>query len=770
MNSDPAAQGGASVGKVTMQHTIRGAAAPRGSSTKRRAAKLTGVAALAGLIVSATGLTGGFQPAAAAPNGGDCGPNNHFGRLVADAPAASFNDADLTNVAKFITETSHVENVNGQVNLSDSQDESDIDAGYTYVGQFIDHDITLDPRPTNLTGDVDPWTLVNNRTPSLDLDSVYGNGPTGSPQLYESDGMSLKLGARQTGSSSDPEAHDLLRGANGQAIIGDGRNDENKIVASFHSIMTRFHNKLVRDIRKARPELSSDKVFAEARQQVRWYYQWAILTDFLPTMSSQDAVNKTARYDGSRWSTTLNYYDSCRGSIPTEFAVASYRWHTMVRNDYQVNDAIHDKPIFNGSYNARDNLAGGQSAPSDFGFDWDYFFRGGSKTPQEAYKFDNSLVPSLGILPPDVNGGGPVNLSERNLLRGNQLRLPSGQDMARSLGIPVLRDDQIIVGPALGIGAKTKALTDFSPSFAGKAPLWAYVAAESVNQAFTVSGGKILSGNNHHLRLGPISTVVVNETLVGLMANDPNSVINHPEFKPDPAYMSNYGFKFRDLIRVGTSRLDAPQQVCTTAKPAPTIWNWWFYLLLPAVTTCNTPVYANPTTAMTYTVGGAPAPAPTPAPITFPSYTSGGTKMMASSSVESGSWGMSKMYDSLGSSSAASMGWSSNSSLTTDHSEWVMIDKGATGPTSYVNLTPRTDGVNAGYGFPVDFRIETSTDNVTWTPQVAKTGYAKPGGLLQLFSFPTVNARYVRIVGTKLRANPNDGNQYRMQLSELAYG
>jgi hypothetical protein len=319
--------------------------------------------------------------------------------------------------------------------------------------------------------------------------------------------------------------------------------------------------------------------------------------------------------------------------------------------------------------------------------------------------------------------------------------------------------------------AQTKALTDFSPSFAGKAPLWVYVAAESVNQAFTVSGGKILSGNNHHLRLGPISTVVVNETLVGLMANDPNSVIYHPEFKPDPAYMSNYGFKFRDLIRVGTSRLDAPQQVCTTSKPTGVgLLGFIFSLFAPKVTTCSTPTYPNPTTAMTYTVGGAPAPAPTPAPITFPTYTSGSTKMMASSSVENGGWGMAKMYDSLLSSLAASMGWSSNSSPATDHAEWVMIDKGAAGPTSYVNLTPRTDGANAGYGFPVDFRIETSTDNVTWTPQVAKTGYAKPAGSLQGFTFPTVTARYVRIVGTKLRANPNDGNQYRMQLSELSCG
>lgn len=575
-----------------------------GSNTakaRKRCAHVLCTSLLAGVVVSTAGAAIGAAPASAAPNGGACGPNDHFGRLVPDNPAAKFNDSDLTTVAKFITETKHVQNVFGTQNPS--QDESDIDAGYTYVGQFIDHDITLDPRPDSLTGDIDPWSLVNSRTPQFDLDSVYGNGPAGSPQLYEADGMNLKLGARQTGSESDPEARDLLRGSNGQAMLGDGRNDENKIVASFHSIVTRFHNKIVRDIKKAKPGASASQVFEEARQQVRWYYQWAVLTDFLPTMSSQSTVAQTASYNGSRWTTNLKWYDSCRGSIPTEFAVASYRWHTMVRDDYVVNDNINDKPIFNGSFDPRANLAGGQPAPTDFGFDWDYFFTGGNEAVQKAYKFDNSLVPALGILPPDAAGRGPVNLSERNLLRGNQLRLPSGQDMARSLGVPVLRDDQIIVGPALGIGANTKALTEFSAAFAGKAPLWTYLAAESVNQKYTVKNGRIVWGDSKSLRLGPTGAAIVNETIIGLMANDPNSVINHPEFKPDPAYMSGSAFKFSDLIRVGTTRTDPPTPVCTTSTtPSLGLFGFLFsWLFKPkTTTTCTTPTYPNPTTSKVY--------------------------------------------------------------------------------------------------------------------------------------------------------------------------
>ena len=58
-----------------------------------------------------------------------------------------------------------------------------IPAGFTYFGQFVDHDITLDL--TSL-GDKekDPLGIENFRTPSVDLDCVYGLGPDGSPHLY----------------------------------------------------------------------------------------------------------------------------------------------------------------------------------------------------------------------------------------------------------------------------------------------------------------------------------------------------------------------------------------------------------------------------------------------------------------------------------------------------------------------------------------------------------------------------------------------------------
>lgn len=113
-----------------------------------------------------------------------------------------------------------------------------------------------------------------------------------------------------------------------------------------------------------------------------------------------------------------------------------------------------------------------------------------------------------------------------------------------------------------------------------------------------------------------------------------------------------------------------------------------------------------------------------------------------------------------------SAGWSSNSSLAVNHTEWIKVDLGAEHDIAQVNIFPRSDAGNAGYGFPVDFKIQVSQNDLDWTAVAAKTDYALPAGV-QSFAFDEINARYVRIVGTSLRQNPEDNNYYRMQFMEI---
>src|SRR6201999_1599371 len=103
-------------------------------------------------------------------------------------------------------------------------EESGIPAAYTYLGQFIDHDLTFDPA-SSLQRQNDPDALVDFRTPRFDLDNVYGRGPDDQPYLYEN-GRTFLLGRALTGAAANPGARDLPRSSVAdplmrRAIIGD---------------------------------------------------------------------------------------------------------------------------------------------------------------------------------------------------------------------------------------------------------------------------------------------------------------------------------------------------------------------------------------------------------------------------------------------------------------------------------------------------------------------------------------------------------------------
>src|SRR5207249_4765446 len=191
--------------------------------------------------------------------------------------------------------------------------------------------------------------------------------------------------------------------------IRDPRDDENRFIASLHTIVRRFHNLWVDRLALEHRDWSSTRVFAEAQRQVRLHYQWAVLTDFLPTI-----VGK-----------------------PTLAAVLP---------------STH--------------------AP---------------------HKPDTSPASPLRLPPLPETGAGPASLARRNLLRSMQLGLPSGQDVARAMGVKPLRDDQILIGkavePEAGQEAESQPITGIARSFAGKAPLWTYILAEATAGAFNIRDG-----------------------------------------------------------------------------------------------------------------------------------------------------------------------------------------------------------------------------------------------------------------------------------------
>jgi hypothetical protein len=138
-----------------------------------------------------------------------------------------------------------------------------------------------------------------------------------------------------------------------------------------------------------------------------------------------------------------------------------------------------------------------------------------------------------------------ASLAQRNLLRGLRLALPSGQNVARAMGLTPLPDADLDLG---GRGA---------PDFDGDAPLWFYVLREA----------ELLAGSRH---LGPVGGRIVAEVLIGLLAGDPLSWLNiEPDWQPTLAQNGRFGMA--ELIRFALGGQTAPVPAQGTG---PTLVRW----------------------------------------------------------------------------------------------------------------------------------------------------------------------------------------------------
>lgn len=451
-------------------------------------------------------------------------PGTGYGQMFPKLPAATWSDTAIASMSDAMIKAAEEPTPEG---TPDAEDNMVISAGWTYFGQFVDHDLTADDRPNDLTTPTKPSQLVNGRTPQLDLDSLYGSGPSVSTTLYEADGAHLMQGSVLTG-SSDAGSRDLPRKTNGMAIIGDGRNDENRMVAGIHSMFIRLHNQRVDAQKALHPSWTSAQLFAAARADVVEAYQNVVLREFLPTIAGKATVDSVVSERSGRWTTSLRFYNPCQ-QMPVEFSVAAYRYgHSQVRGLYRINDSTNRLPVFSGTFGTPGiDLVGFSPAPSTFAIDWKHFLNApGANTAQSSYKLDASLTNSLSLLPLPVTTAGPANLAKRNLLRSRQLGLPSGQAVAKAMGVKPLRDDQILIGAATGDVADARSAISVSSEFANNTPLWAYVLAESVATAYPVRDGKIVGPQRAPMHLGPVGGRIVTETIVGLLKSDPASIIN----------------------------------------------------------------------------------------------------------------------------------------------------------------------------------------------------------------------------------------------------
>src|ERR687893_267698 len=329
-------------------------------------------------------------------------------------------------------------------------------SGFTFLGQFIDHDLTFDTTPLP-DQQVDPDAVTNFRSARYDLDSLYGRGPVEDPHLYDpADPAKLLSVVNANG------VEDVPRQPDGRALIADPRNDQHLIICQLHLAMMQFHNRLVDLVREQGG--AADQVFAEARRLARWYYQWVVIHDFLPRIVGQALLDQLLdERSGKPPKVKLAFYkpkNPHHPMLPVEFAVAAYRFgHSITRPRYTIKDGVSKVPLFE-AVPSENNLNGGRPIPARLQIDWSKLFGAGARPVR---KIDAKLAAPLFILPTAIlpeQDTPQTLLSVRNLLRGKRLGLPSGQQVAQAMGIAPLANAD------LGLSAA---------GWQGEAPLWYYI-------------------------------------------------------------------------------------------------------------------------------------------------------------------------------------------------------------------------------------------------------------------------------------------------------
>ena len=477
-----------------------------------------------------------------------------FMRLVPNAPyiIPSSLMSHLVFPHEGYTYTSEAEETNDPQKYASK----DIPAAFTFVGQFIDHDLTMnavdlflpqeDPLDPVVAGEAPiAAPIQNGASPLIDLDSVYGpraHLTVPDPALFDQGKFRL---AHHGGLH-----YDLLR-PNGTAIIADRRNDENQMVLQIHLLVERMHNRFFDELNHIQ---NASARFQEARKQTIYNWQYMIVHDYLNRVIRPDvlawSLAEIAKPDFGKFK-----YKPMRNlannnlvvSMPHEFAIAFRYGHSQLKRAYKLNGISPGTVLFDNSLAGTgsnedefDDLRGSQTLRAKNLIDWTVFLP--AANPVLSNLIDRKVTAPVfdlpeSAIPDDIKYIG--NLPHRNLIRSRQLGLCSGEALAKFFDLEPFKPDQIEPDASKrALYMRNEHVTD--PALQKfETPLWYYILreAELTNKAPGPNSSK----------LGPLGSRLVSEVILGAIAWAPLSIMTDASWTttiPGPA-----DDHFRNIVR-----------------------------------------------------------------------------------------------------------------------------------------------------------------------------------------------------------------------------
>lgn len=421
-------------------------------------------------------------------------------------------------------------------------DSPDLSAAITFIGQFIDHDLTMNA--VDLFID-QRGSVQNTASPLIDLDSVFGprslldttiDPETMQDDLYEEDKRTLRLKTRKT---KDGQCYiDLVRdfelprndprhADDGGGIISDKRNDENQMILQVHLLVMRVHNRLAKDF----PKLTRDQL----RLETVHTWQSVLLHDHLPQILDSDTLTFLLKEldepdFGAFFYKPLRDLQSGQlvANLPHEFAIAYRFGHSQLKPAYRFREGGELYTLFDNSQaqqkrGVTTDLRGSQMLPENHLIDWEFFasqqFRGNridGKVTSKVFDLPESAIPD------DIKFIG--NLVHRNLVRSSQVGVCAGEDLAaayeahdKAKGVSPIRvtplDRKIIEPNEKSWPLYIQDANGF-PTDTFRTPLWYYILREAEH-----------FGTAKVSKLGPLGSRLVGEVLLGAIRWQDNSVI-----------------------------------------------------------------------------------------------------------------------------------------------------------------------------------------------------------------------------------------------------